>query len=479
MTLRFAYLIFTRMKTIFTTCLVAAILFSCGEGRHDHTANAEIKGHSDTRVLQHPEWSKNATIYEVNIRQHTPEGTFAAFEQDIPRLKSMGVDILWLMPIHPIGIVNRKGGLGSHYSVLDYTAVNPQYGNLDDFKRLVKTAHDNGMHVIIDWVANHSAFDNHWTKDHTDYYLLDTAGKIQPPLGTDWTDVAQLNYENKALWTGMIDALKYWVKDCDIDGYRCDVAEKVPTEFWNAARSSLDSLKPVFMLAEAERKEHHLKAFDMSYAWEFMHISNEIAKGKKKLSDLDNYVAKQDTAFPRSAYRMYFTTNHDENSWNGTGAERLGNARQVMDVLAFTIAGMPLLYSGQEGGEQYPDGKVHRLSFFEKDTVNWNNYKYQDFYSKLLHLHQNNQAMWNGEFGGEFKKIKTSSDDVLYCFSRIKDNNHVVVLLNFSDKPQSVDFLGDMPEGEYMSIFNTQSLTLYTKGNQELGAYGYQVFVKQ
>jgi glycosidase len=233
------------------------------------------------------------------------------------------------------------------------------------------------------------------------------------------------------------------------------------------------------MLAEAERKEHHLKAFDMSYAWEFMHISNEIAKGKKKLSDIDEYIAKQDTAFPRSAYRMYFTTNHDENSWNGTGVERLGNARQVMDVLAFTIAGMPLLYSGQEGGEQYPDGKVHRLRFFEKDTVNWNEYRYQDFYSKLLHLHKNNPAMWNGEFGGEFKKIKTSSDDVLYCFSRIKDNNHVVVLLNFSDKPQSVDFLGDMPDGEYLSIFNNQLLTLYTKGNQELPAYGYQVFVKK
>lgn len=467
------------MKTFFTISVALILLASCGEGKHDHNANAVITGNSETKVLQHPEWSKNATIYEVNIRQHTPEGTFAAFERDIPRLKSMGVDIIWLMPVHPIGEINRKGGMGSHYSVRDYKAVNPDYGTMDDFKRLVQTAHANDMKVIIDWVANHSAFDNIWTKDHLEYYLLDTAGKIQPPLGTDWTDVAQLNYENKALWAGMIDALKFWVSECNIDGYRCDVAEKVPTPFWDEARAALDSIKPVFMLAEAERKEHHLKAFDMSYAWEFMHICNELAKGTKKLTDIDKYMAKQDTAFPTSAYRMYFTTNHDENSWNGTGNERLGNARQVMDVLTFTIAGMPLLYSGQEGGEQYPDGKAHRMRFFEKDTVNWNNYMYQDFYTKLFKLHKENPAMWNGQYGGTFKRIKTSSDDHLYCFSRIKDNNHVVVLLNFSDKPQSVDFLEDMNEGEFLSIFNTQSLTLYSKGNQELPAYGYQVFVKK
>ena len=199
----------------------------------------------------------------------------------------MGVDILWLMPIHPIGEINRKGGLGSHYSVKDYKAVNPSYGTLADFKNLVKIAHDNGMKVIIDWVANHSAFDNRWSVEHMEYYLLDTAGKIQPPLGTDWWDVAQLNYENKALWWAMTDALKYWVKECDVDGYRCDVAEKVPTPFWDYARESLDSIKPVFMLAEAERKEHQLKAFDMTYAWEFMQITNALAKGNNKLSDTD------------------------------------------------------------------------------------------------------------------------------------------------------------------------------------------------
>ncbi|MFM9985721.1 MAG: alpha-amylase family glycosyl hydrolase [Flavobacteriales bacterium] len=470
------------MKVLYLTLLSSAILFSCAEtGRKDHTSEAKITGHDETRVLQHPEWSKNATIYEVNIRQHTPEGTFSAFEKDIPRLKEMGVDILWLMPIHPIGIVNRKKtptSLGSHYSVKDYLAVNPGYGSMDDFKRLVNTAHENGMKVILDWVANHTAWDNEWIKTHPEWYVHDSiTDTIVPPVA-DWSDVADLNYENQEMRKAMINALKYWVRDANIDGYRCDVAMMVPTDFWNDVRTSLDSIKPVFMLAEAEQKDHHLKAFDMSYSWEFMHVCNEIAKGKKKLSDIDTYLAKQDTAFPRSAYRMSFTTNHDENSWNGTGYERLGPSRQVFDVLAFTIAGMPLMYTSQEGGEQYPDGRAHRLSFFDKDTTNWNGYKYQDFYSKLLHVHRENPALWNGEFGGEFKKIKTSSDDILYCFMRKKDNNEVIVLLNFSDKPQKVDFIDAMPEGDYKSIFNSQLMALYTKGSEELPSYGYQVFVK-
>jgi cyclomaltodextrinase / maltogenic alpha-amylase / neopullulanase len=458
------------------------VLVACGSQKApSYSGEGQIIGSGETKALVHPEWSKNATIYEVNIRQHTPEGTFNAFSKDIPRLKGMGVDILWLMPIHPIGIINRKTAetsMGSHYSVRDYMAVNPDYGSMDDFKNLVRTAHSNGMRVIIDWVANHSAFDNVWTETHLEYYLLDTAGKIQPPLGTDWTDVAQLNFESKPLWPAMINALKFWVQECDIDGYRCDVAMKVPTPFWNDARAALDSIKPVFMLAEAEQKDQHEKAFDMSYAWEFMHICNELAQGKKPLTELDAYIARQDSAFPRSAYRMYFTTNHDENSWNGTGYERHGNARQVFDVLAFTLAGMPLMYSGQEGGEQYPDGKAHRLRFFEKDTVNWNNYKYQDFYSRLMHLHREHAAMWNGEFGGDFKKIRTSSDDVLYCYRRTNGADEVLVLLNFSGKPQSVDFLEDMPEQLFKSIFNSETLTLYTKGSKELPAYGYQVFVR-
>lgn len=455
------------------------LLAACGNHQApDSTASANILGSGETKVLVHPEWSKNATIYEVNVRQHTPEGTFAALERDLARLDSLGVDILWLMPIYPIGVEMRKGTLGSYYSVKDYTAVNPEFGTMDDFKRLVNNAHNRGMKVILDWVANHTAYDNAWVTQHPEWYNRDTSGRPLPPV-PDWTDVADLNYDNRDMRRAMIESMKFWVSNADVDGFRCDVAMEVPTDFWNDVRASLDSLKPVFMLAEAERKDHHLKAFDMSYTWEFMGICNDIAKGKKTLADIDTYLAKQDTAFPKSAYRMYFTTNHDENTWNGTGNERLGKMRQVFDVLCFTMKnGMPLVYTSQEGGEAYADGKPHRLRFFDKDTTNWNGYKFSDFYARLLKAHHEHQALWNGEYGGSFERLKTSSDDVLYCYKRQQGNDEVIVLLNFSDKPMKVDFTGTELQGEYKSIFNNQLLSIYTKGSTPLSPYGYQVFVK-
>lgn len=465
------------MKTLYALLLASGAAIAACKSAPDSTATAQIVGHAETHVLRHPDWSKNATIYEVNVRQHTPEGTFAAFEKDLNRLDSMGVDIIWLMPIHPIGQLNRKGSLGSYYSVKDYKGINPEFGNLDDFKRLVQKAHGLGMKVIIDWVANHTAHDHAWVAAHPDWYFIDSLGHAAPPVA-DWADVADLNYDKKEMRAAMIDAMKYWIKECDIDGFRCDVAMMVPTDFWDDARASLDSIKPVFMLAEAEQKDHHLKAFDMSYAWTFKDLMTGIAKGEKKLSDIDAYLATQDTAFSKSAYRMYFTTNHDENTWNGTGNERLGRGRQVFDVLALTIGGMPLVYSGQEGGEAYADGQPHRLKFFDKDTVHWNNYPLQDFYSRLLKAHKDNPALWNGEFGGSFKRIKTSNDDIIYAYSRKKDNNEVIVLLNFSDKPQKIDFVEELPEGVFNSIFNNQTLSYFSKGDVKLPSYGYQVFVK-
>jgi glycosidase len=466
------------MNTLSLFGLFASLaLFSCNTTPPDHTSSAQVVGQSETRVLRHPDWSKSATIYEVNVRQHTPEGTFAAFERDLPRLDSMGVDILWLMPIYPIGELNRKGGKGSYYSVKNYTAVNPEFGNMDDFRRLVKNAHNRGMKVILDWVANHTAWDHAWIAAHPEWYTKDSTGKIIAPVA-DWSDVADLNYDSKDMRRQMIEEMRFWIKEADVDGFRCDVAMMVPTDFWDDVRASLDSLKPVFMLAEAEQKDHHLKAFDMSYSWELMHIMNEIASGKKKLSDVDTYIAKQDTAFPRSAYRMNFTTNHDENTWNGTGGERLGKARFVFDVLAFTLPGMPLVYSGQEGGEAKENGEPHRYAFFEKDTIRFNGYPHGDFYGRMLRLHQTNPALFNGEFGGSFKRISTSTDESIYAFVRKKDERQVVVLLNFSDKPQKIDFTEDLDNIELKSIFNNQTLSLFAKGNVPLPPYGYQVFAK-
>ncbi|NCA21429.1 MAG: hypothetical protein EBS86_09880 [Crocinitomicaceae bacterium] len=252
-----------------------------------------------------PEWSKNATIYEVNVRQFTPEGTFQAFEKHIPRLKKMGVDILWFMPINPIGVKNRKGSLGSYYAVKDYKAVNPEFGNLDDFRHLVQTAHANGMKVIIDWVANHTSPDNVWVdQGHKDWYTLDSTGNLQPTIGTDWWDVADLNYDNKEMRKEMISSMNYWLTAADIDGFRCDVASWVPTDFWVDARKQLDATKKVFMLAEAEEIEMH-KAFDMTYGWNLHHIMNEIAQGKKDVQEVYKYV--KENKHPITAYRMNFT----------------------------------------------------------------------------------------------------------------------------------------------------------------------------
>ena len=379
------------------------------------------------RVI-HPEWSKNASIYEVNIRQYTPEGTFNAFKEDLPRLKKMGVDILWLMPIHPIGEENRKGSLGSYYAVQDYKAVNPEFGTEQDFKALVTEAHDLGMKVIIDWVANHTAWDNVWTTNK-EWYTLTEDGEFIPPV-EDWSDVIDLNYNNADMRAAMIDALTYWVREFDIDGYRCDVAGMVPVDFWIEAHAQMDEIKDVFMLAEDGEPELVKEAFDMNYAWEYAHVIREIAKQEMTFADLDSLLDRDAARFPEYAYRMFFTTNHDENSWNGTDTEMYGDNFENFAVLSATINGMPLIYNGQESVLD------KQLSFFEKDEVEWKEFAYEDFYTMLLRLKEENKALWNGEFGGKLERH--SSPEGTYTYSRIKDENEVIVAINTTDNAQEI-----------------------------------------
>jgi glycosidase len=351
--------------------LLAVVFFACTS---QSTEQAEATKTTVQRTVETVEWAEDAIIYEVNIRQFTPEGTFTAFKPHIARLKDLGVDILWIMPIHPIGEKNRKGTLGSYYSVKNYKGVNPDFGTLDDFKTLVEEAHLNGMYVIIDWVANHTAWDHDWINENPDWYAKDSLGNMYYPA--DWTDVCQLNYDNEELHEGMIDALEYWVEEADIDGYRCDVAGMVPTKFWNKARIALDEIKPVFMLAEDEHTYDLMNsAFDMNYAWHMHHIMNQIAKGEESVKELVHYYERYDTIFPKSVYRMNFITNHDENSWNGTVFERLGDGVKTFAVMSYTIPGMPLIYTGQEAGNS------KRLEFFEKDEVDWSNEEYVPFTS--------------------------------------------------------------------------------------------------
>lgn len=467
----------------YASLLVAAVFASCGTPAPSGTA--EVKGSAALAdELVHPEWTKNATIYEVNLRQHTPEGTIQAFIPDLPRLKELGVDILWLMPIHPIGEVNRKGGenknnyivepgsssLGSPYSVQDYYAVNPDYGTHDDLRALTTAAHDLGMRVILDWVANHSAFDCVWTEDHREYYLLDSTGSLQPPLGTDWWDVAQLDWEggqDNGLYSAMADAMTFWVADCGIDGFRCDVAMKVPTPFWEMARRQLEAVQPeVFMLAEAEEPDHHNRAFDMSYGWHFHHLTNQVAQGKEPVQVLRDYVKEEAERFPTDAYRLGFITNHDENSWNGTVEERYGEAGDAMGVLAATLLDMPLLYSGQESYN------TDRLRFFEKDTVAWGEYSKADFYRQLNELNHTQEALWNGDFGGAPQLIETSADDDVFAFMKEKNGSTVVVILNLSDEAQEVALT--LPDAQLDLVMGQGQVEGWNAG-QTLEPWGYSV----
>jgi len=458
------------MKTTFRFMIIIAFLLSLFGCKCKPVDKKGDDGGGYTKVM--PEWAKNATIYEVNIRQHTAEGTFAAFVKDIPRLKAMGIDILWIMPVQEIGVQNRKGSMGSYYSIQDYRKVNHEFGTLEDFKELVKTTHENGMYVILDWVANHTAWDHVWVKSHPDFYTKDSAGNFVPPVA-DWGDVIDLNYDNKDMRKAMIEDMKYWLTGTDIDGFRCDVAEMVPTDFWDEARKELDKVKPVFMLAEAEKPEHQVAAFDMSYSWWLLSGMNQIAKGEKPVTELDTILKWEAKNFPTGSVKMRFTTNHDENSWNGTEFERYGDGHLCFSVLCYTLPGMPLLYSGQEAGFN------KRLRFFDKDTVIWGDIIYQDFYTKMNKLKKDNIALWNGSYGGDFNIIYSSKKSPVFAFTRKKDENEIVAVFNFSDKPASAEIKIKDKDAKYIEFFSGKEFSGKELKNTGLKAWEYMVLIRK
>lgn len=413
------------------------------------------------------EWSKNATIYEVNIRQYTPEGTINAFVEHLPQLDSLGVDILWLMPVFPIGEENRKGGMGSAYSVKDYRAVNSDFGTLEDLQKLVSKAHDLGMYVILDWVANHSAWDNPLINEKSEWYSKDSLGNNYAPV-PDWADVVDLNYDSQEMRTYMINSLKYWVTETGVDGFRCDVAMMVPTDFWNEARIELDSIKPMFMLAEAEQPDHMLKAFDMNYGWELHHIMNEVAKGKMDASHFDAYFHKYDSVYQTDDIRMNFTSNHDENSWNGTVKERMGDAAEMMTVFTYMIPGMPLIYSGQEVGLD------RRLAFFEKDSIEWRDSDWRTLYTQLNKLKKKNKALWNGAYGGEINRINTDSE-FIYAFQREKDGDQVIAIFNMSGEAQQASIKSEIDSSMLLNHFTKEESTIENGFEISLGPWEYLV----
>lgn len=399
-----------------------------------------------------PDWSRNSVIYEVNVRQFTREGTFAAFATHLPRLRELGVNILWFMPIHPIGVENRKGSLGSYYSVKDYREVNPEFGTMDEWKTLVQQCHSMGFKVIIDWVANHTAWDNPLTQSHPEWYAHDSTGNFMPPV-SDWTDVIQLDYTHDGLRDWMIESLKFWIEETDIDGYRCDVAGMVPLSFWEAAARELLPLKSVFLLMEHESAEYH-SAFHMGYGWELFHKSIDVANGTRTVGELIAYFNRHKENYPADSYAMYFTSNHDENSWNGTEFERFQDAAKPFAVMAMTAPGMPLIYNGQEVGFN------RRLLFFEKDSIDWVDNDYDDFYRALIALKHRNQALRNGTLGGDLVPVPFSGDQSAFCYKREFGTDRVLVLINTSQTGINFTLNDASLSGTYVDVLSGESVTL-------------------
>jgi cyclomaltodextrinase len=422
--------------------------------------------------LTHPEWSKNATIYEVNVRQYTPEGTFKAFENHLPRLKKMGVDIIWLMPIHPIGEKNRKGTLGSYYSVKDFYGINSEFGTMKDFQHLVDKIHSMGMYVIIDWVGNHSAWDNPLATQHPNWYTKTREGNFQPTPWYDWDDVIDFDYDNPDFRKYMTDALKYWVRETNIDGYRADVAGFIPTDFWENARKELDEIKPVFMLAEWESRDLYKKSFDMTYSWS---LWNElrVAVNQQKLSPLVEYLSHDVNTVPKNAYRMTFTDNHDKNSWEGNPYLNFGDGLKTSIVMTGVVNGMMLCYSGQEAGLN------RSLKFFEKDLIEWKENENKELFTKLFHLKHENQALWNGKYGGEMIRVVNDHQDKIISFYREKNNDAVLPILNFSNKTVDVNLNTDYYQGNYKELFTGKMYKIAEKTPLKMLPWSYLVLVKE
>ncbi len=420
------------------------------------------------KIDGHPAWIMQGNIYEVNVRQYTPEGTFKAFEKSLPRLKAMGVQTLWFMPINPISKVDRKGVLGSYYAVANYTTINPEFGTMNDWKELVKHCHDMGFKVIIDWVPNHTGADNYWLTAHPDFYVHDSTGKALSPF--DWSDTRQLDYNNVAMQDSMINAMKFWITNSDIDGFRCDVAWNVPDAFWKKCISQLKAMKNIFMLAESDKASSQESGFDATYPWPVFHTMIAIAAGKSNALSIDSIMNVVNNTFPSNALLMYFTSNHDENSWNKADYGTMpGASHAPFAVLTQTLPrSIPEIYSGQE--EPFLDS----ISFFYKDTIIFKKFARADFYNKLLHLRETNNAL---EANASFKKLQSNNDKNIYAFIRQNEKNKILIIVNLSNTQQHVALNDASVNGTATNLFASTKESISSDQSITLEAWDYKVYV--
>ena len=385
----------------------------------------------DHPFVHPPAWVADQTLYEVNLRSFSADATIEAFRKDLPRLESLGVGTIWFMPIQPVGVLNHAGKLGSPYAVADFKAFNPEFGTIDQFKATVDEAHRLGMHVIIDWVAGHTALDHPWITAHPDWYKHDAQGKLVHPMA-DWLDVAALDYSSTALRAEMLDSMAWWVTQTGIDGFRCDSAEFVPVDFWVQMRDVLRKIKPVFLLAEGNNPELVKYAFDAAYAWYLPDNTKGIAKGTKSATDLMNFFKAEAGLLTGDGFRLNYVTNHDVDGWEGTPKELLGDSVDAFTVLTFTAPGMPLIYNGQEAGLD------QRLNFFEHDPIKWHDDPKAALYQTLAELKRNNRALWDGLGTGRLQFVAADCNASVLTFQREFSGDRVVVMLNLSSKPTEV-----------------------------------------
>ena len=415
-------------------------------------------------------WSADSNIYEVNLRQYTTEGNFRAFEAHLPRLRDMGVEVLWFMPVTPISLKGRLGSLGSYYACADYLTTNPEFGSLEDFKRLVQTAHQFGFKVLIDWVANHTGWDHRWTTEHPEFYRRNSDGNFFDAHG--WQDVIDLNYDVPELRETMIRCMKFWVDECAIDGFRCDMAMLVPLDFWKEARTMIDRTRPLFWLAECEDLSYHA-VFDISYTWKFLHSMEDFRKNPVSLQGLYDVLQYYNDQFPPQAMRAYFTSNHDENSHSGSEYERLGEAALPFAVFCCTWDGVPLVYSGQE----LPNRK--RLKFFEKDQIDWEMpCALHDFYKSLLTLRKRNPALRSGDPSVITIKLPNNASQPVMTFLRRRASNEVLVILNLSANTVSLILSTEEVKGSFSNLFSAEEQNINSATVFDLKPWEYRVYEK-
>ena len=420
----------------FLSFLIGVFIFSCQSPKEEARKPEEKKVQVKTLAPISEEVVAHSVLYEANIRQYSEEGTFNAFAQDLPVLKKMGVKILWLMPINPISTTKSKGPLGSYYAVSDYTKVNPEFGTLEDFKALVQKAHELGIYVILDWVPGHTGWDHHWIQEKSDYYLKNRKGEIIDPIdfrtgkSFGWTDVADLNYNNLEMREELRQAMVYWVKETDIDGYRIDQAYAVPPVFYDKTIEALREIKPVFLLAETDIYHpggiNLVSKFDATYDWPGHQLSKEIAQGRRSATNYHRHIQRTNRLYGPENILVNFISNHDENSWNGTVKESYGAADHAFMAMNFTLPGMPLIYSGQE----YDLNK--RLRFFEKDSFPKVVGKTMELLQQLGALKNNHRALAAGTSAGSYKRINTTRDNQILAFEREKEGDTLVVVANLS-----------------------------------------------